>query len=101
METTNEKIKMIIIEKIKILLDMEDTREYDEKLKILVNGAIGTLKKAGVPFIESKNDYFDNYCICLAMEVAKMMDMDFNFENLQRLYLTSVNILRTEFPNEN
>lgn len=93
----NKKTASIVLEKVKILLDMEDTCEYDSKLEILISAAVNTLKSSGIPFLDESSEMFSNYCICIAMETAKLMDMDFNFENLQRIYVTAVNSLRMEF----
>ena len=96
----DQKNKSFYLEKIKILLDIDDTDIYDSKIEILLSGAINTLKKAGIPEIETDSELANNYAICLALETSKLMDMDFDSENLQRLYVTSVVTLRTGFINE-
>lgn len=96
----DQKNKSFYLEKIKILLDIDDTDIYDSKIEILLSGAINTLKKAGIPEIEKDSELATNYAICLALETSKLMDMDFNSDILQRLYITSVVTLRAEFKDE-
>lgn len=88
--------KLYYLEKVKDLIDIEDTDIYDKKLILLISGAVTTLKTAGIPAISKDNEYSESYAICLAMETAKMMDMEFDLDNLQRLYITAVNTLRME-----
>lgn len=88
--------KLYYLEKVKDLIDIEDTDIYDKKLILLIGGAVTTLKTAGIPAISKDNEYSESYTICLAMETAKMMDMEFDLDNLQRLYITAVNTLRME-----
>ena len=90
------KDKQYYVEKIKDLLDIEDTEIYDSKIILLLGGAVSTLKTAGIPQIK-KEEFSDSYAICLAMEVSKFLDIEFDHDNLQRLYITAVNTLRLEF----
>ena len=83
------KDKQYYVEKIKDLLDIEDTEIYDSKIILLLGGAVSTLKTAGIPQIKKDEEFSDSYAICLAME--------FDHDNLQRLYITAVNTLRLEF----
>lgn len=93
----DKKNKLFYLEKVKDLLDIEDTDIYDKKIILLIGGAAVTLKIAGIPEIDKESEYSESYAICLAMETAKMMDMEFDLDNLQRLYITAVNTLRMEF----
>lgn len=97
LEKMERKNKLFYIEQIKHLIDIEDTDIYDKKIDILLGGAIQTVKTAGIPEIDIKDELSDSYAIILAMEVSKGMDIDFNHENLQRMYITAVNTLRSNF----
>lgn len=91
------KDKQYYVEKIKDLLDIEDTEIYDSKIILLLGGAVSTLKTAGIPQIKKDEEFSDSYAICLAMEVSKFLDIEFDHDNLQRQYITAVNTLRLEF----
>ena len=50
-----------------------------------------------IEIIKKDEEFSDSYAICLAMEVSKFLDIEFDHDNLQRLYITAVNTLRLEF----
>lgn len=85
----------VMLNDIKELLDMEDTELFDNKLSnLLIPASIVKLQIEGVKEIETTNEYYSFYCICVAYNVALNMNLDINQSTLQRLYLTSVNSLR-------
>ena len=50
------KDKQYYVEKIKDLLDIEDTEIYDSKIILLLGGAVSTLKTAGIPQIKKDEE---------------------------------------------
>lgn len=81
-----------------------DSAIYDEKVKILIPGAISKLRGEGVD-IEAKDkegNYFfvedrditQDYIICLTYQVLKDMDFDTDYNFMTEQYITRVNTLR-------
>lgn len=83
-----------MIDKIKILLDIEDTELYDKRLNILIPSAIDKLRLEGVKEIAAGEENYSLYLNCIAYQVAGDIDIDVDMEKLLRRYLTNVVTLR-------
>ena len=79
----------VLIEKVKSFLDIE-TSAYDSKLSMLVSGAKGKLTSEGVTIPEVDHEMFDSYAICVSCQVAKELDLDVDFDKLDRLYMQRI-----------
>lgn len=87
--------KGYMLPKIKSLLNIEDTDLYDDKLDILISGAIGKLEIEGVYNIFDEDDYASfNYLMCVSYLCAMDMDMDLDLNNLYAQYITRTVELR-------
>ena len=93
-----------VMTQVKKILPLGDTDIYDDKMVILVAGAISKLRSEGVPidakdkegnffFQEGSNLTFD-YCICIAYQVLKDMDLDVDMNFMTEQYITRINTLR-------
>lgn len=81
-------------DEIKILLDIEDTTLYDQKLDILIPSASSKLKIEGiVNRVETDPDYY-LYVNCISYWVASDIDIDVDMDKLLKKYLTSAVQLR-------
>lgn len=87
---------LVIKEKIKELLDLTDTTEYDQKLEILIQGAIGKLDGEGISKeVYDIEKHRDNYVVCLAYQVAMDLDLDLDLSKMEKLYIPRVITLRS------
>lgn len=88
----------LILEKVKLMLDMVDTTMYDDKLKSLyIPSAIAKLKGEGIDYIDEKDEDFQTYVICIGCQCAFLLDFNnASNEHLLRMYITNVNELRTK-----
>lgn len=84
-----------ITNKVKILLGIEDTTLYDDRLEMLVGGAISKLENEGIEndFTEGDNLAFD-YLICVSYQVALDLNLDIDLQTFYVQYITRVNSLR-------
>ena len=84
-----------ITNKVKILLGIEDTTLYDDRLEMLVGGAISKLENEGIEndFTEGDNLAFD-YLICVSYQVALDLNLDIDLQTFYVQYITRVNTLR-------
>lgn len=93
-----------VMAQVKKVLPLGDTDLYDDKMEILVAGAISKLRTEGVPidakdkdgndiFQEGFNEAFD-YCICIAYQVMKDMDFDIDMNFMTEQYITRIGTLR-------
>lgn len=93
-----------VMTQVKKVLPLGDTDIYDDKLEILIAGAISKLNSEGVPidakdkdgnaiFEEGNNHAFD-YCICVAYQCTKDMDFDVDMNFMTEQYITRINTLR-------
>lgn len=85
-----------ILNFVKEFNDFEDSSIFDRKLRILINASIGKLENEGIP-----NEFMPNtpqsdaYCLCIARNVAMMLNPDIDYDMQSSMYLTDVNELRT------
>ena len=97
---TNSYVKT----QVKKILPLGDTDIYDDKLNILIAGAISKLRTEGVPidakdksgnyfFTEGSNETYD-YCICIAYQCMKDMDFDVDMNFMTEQYITRIGTLR-------
>lgn len=85
-------------------LDLEDTDIYDNKLNILVGGAIQKMRTGGADIDavdKDGNDFFTEgsllayeFCICCSYQVLKDMDYDVDMDYLTTQYITALGELR-------
>ncbi|MFV0551755.1 MAG: hypothetical protein ACK5L6_07530 [Anaerorhabdus sp.] len=91
-----------ILKKIKPILEYDDTGAFDEKLKVLIQGAIGKLENEGVKNIysEESNEIYKaaDYTICIAYQVAMDGQLDIDYDKLNRMYTSRVISLRCSQP---
>lgn len=91
-----------VLKKIKPILEYDDTDAFDEKLKVLIQGAIGKLENEGVKNIyneEDKDVYkATDYAICIAYQVAIDGQLDIDYDKLYRMYTSRVIFLRCSQP---
>lgn len=81
--------------KCKVLLNINDTTLYDDKLDILVGGAINKLKNEGVENIyDQDEDNGYDYTLCVAYMVALDLDLVADYNRLYTQYMTRVVTLR-------
>ena len=89
---------------VKKILPLGDTTIYDDKLDILIAGAISKLRTEGVPidakdkagnyfFTEGSNEAYD-YCICISYQCMKDMDFDVDMNFMTEQYITRIGTLR-------
>lgn len=94
-----------LLNKVKVLLGIEDTTLYDERLDLLVGGAVNKLAVEGVEndFTLGEDDNGDltvvtplikDYLICLSYQVALDLNLDIDLQTFYVQYLTRVNQLR-------
>lgn len=87
-----------ILEKTKQILDYDDTTAFDEKLRVLIQGAIGKLENEGVKNIYSEESVeiykAIDYVICVVYQVAVDGQLDIDYEKLSRMYASRVISLR-------
>lgn len=93
-----------VMAQVKQILPLGDTEIYDDKLYILIGGAISKLRTEGVDieakdrdgnyfFTEDSHMSFD-YCICIAYQVMKDMDFDVDMNFMTEQYITRIGTLR-------
>ncbi|MEG0093157.1 MAG: hypothetical protein RR945_02125 [Erysipelotrichaceae bacterium] len=91
-----------ILEKIKLILEYDDTEAFDEKLKVLIQGTIGKLENEGVKNIynEKSEDVYKavDYVVCIAYQVAVDGQLDIDYDKLNRMYTSRVISLRCSQP---
>lgn len=89
--------------KVKVLLGIDDTDLYDERLDILVGGAVNKLKSEGIEngdmFVEPSegepaSDLCKDYLICVSYQVALDLNLDIDLQTFYVQYITRVNELR-------
>ena len=89
--------------KVKVLLGIDDTDLYDERLDILVGGAVNKLKSEGIEnddmFVEpdegeTMTDLVKDYLICISYQVALDLNLDIDLQTFYVQYITRVNELR-------
>lgn len=89
--------------KVKVLLGIDDTDLYDERLDILVGGAVNKLKSEGIEngdmFVEpdegtALGDLEKDYLICISYQVALDLNLDIDLQTFYVQYITRVNELR-------
>lgn len=81
--------------KVKALLNIDDTDLYDDRLEIMIGGSANKLLHEGVDNIyeEGSNAGFD-YVICIAYQVALDLDLVTDYNRLYTQYATRVVTLR-------
>lgn len=93
-----------VMTQVRKILPLGDTDIYDDKLQILIAGAISKLSSEGVPidakdkngnsiFEEGSNISFD-YCICISYQIMKDMDFDVDMNFMTEQYITRIGTLR-------
>lgn len=93
-----------VMTQVKKILPIGDTDIYDEKMEILIAGAISKLESEGVPieakdkagnyiFQEGARISFD-YCCCIAYQIMKDMDYDVDMNFMTEQYITRIGTLR-------
>lgn len=86
-----------LLEKIKTLLEISETKVYDEQLKILIGASIIKLQSEGVnPPENLRVDWLDQYIVCVFINVASGFDMDLDLKVLRETYNINVANLRLE-----
>lgn len=92
-----------LITKVKVLLGIDDTDLYDERLDILIGGAVSKLANEGIPngdyFVEpgeeeTLSDLAKDYLICLSYQIALDLNLDIDLQTFYVQYITRVNELR-------
>ena len=93
-----------VMTQVKQILPLGDTDIYDDKMYILIGGAISKLRIEGVPidakdkdgnyfFTEDSYMSFD-YCICIAYQIMKDLDFDVDINFMTEQYITRIGTLR-------
>lgn len=100
-----------LMEKTKVLLGIDDTDLYDERLDILIGGAINKLANEGVAnddrFAdgtdeEPLSDLSKDYLVCISYQVALDLNLDIDLQTFYVQYITRVNELRCSIkPQQN
>lgn len=77
------------------MLNMSDTTLYDERLTIVVGGAVNKLENEGVSNIyeEDSNSAYD-YILCVAYLAAIDLDLITDYNRLYTQYITRAVTLR-------
>lgn len=90
-------VSPVVLDRVKKFLNLEGTTMYDEKLTdMYIPSSIASLKTEGVKEYAENEDHFNTWCICIACKCQMMMDYtSVTNENVLRLYITSVNEIRT------
>lgn len=92
-----------LMEKVKLLLNIDDTDMYDERIELLIGGAISKLENEGIPNDDLFADGIDDeplsniskdYIICLSYQVALDLNLDIDLQTFYVQYMTRVNTLR-------
>lgn len=93
---TKEYVKANVLKLLPI-----DSELYEDKVDILVDGAMNKLKNEGVDSINIDSDTSASldYCICVSYQVAMDIDADVDHARLMQQYITRVNTLRTSLIN--
>lgn len=89
-----------LIEKSKVLLGIDDTDMYDERLDLLIGGAVHKLEVEGVPnnFELDENGgatpLAKDYLVCISYQLALDLNLDIDLQTFYVQYITRVNQLR-------
>ena len=92
-----------MLEKVKILLNIDDTDLYDERLDLLIGGAVSKLATEGIPngdlFNDEDNEHplsnlSKDYLICIAYQVGLDLNLDIDLQTFYVQYMTRVGTLR-------
>lgn len=90
-------VSPVVLDKVKKFLNLDGTTIYDDKLtELYIPSAINSLKTEGVKEYTEGEEHFETWCICIACKCQMMLDYTATTnENVLRLYITSVNEIRT------
>lgn len=90
-------VNLVVLDKVKKFLNLDGTTIYDDELTDLyIPSAIASLKKEGVKEYVEGEENFETWCICIGCKCQFLMDYTaITNENILRLYITSVNEIRT------
>lgn len=92
-----------MLEKVKILLNIDDTDMYDERLELLIGGAVSKLNSEGIPnndmfadetAEEPLSDISKDYLACISYQVGLDLNLDIDLQTFYVQYMTRVNTLR-------
>lgn len=92
-----EEVVIEVVRRIKVLMDMNLTSIYDEKLKILVEAEMINIKNQ-VPIPNLNDLWFNNYVIVILPEVIKNLPIEIDFNKYNSLRVTKLNELRLNKP---
>lgn len=89
-----------LIEKCKVLLGIDDTDMYDERLDLLIGGAVHKLEVEGVPnnfeldMDGGATPLIKDYLVCISYQLALDLNLDIDLQTFYVQYITRVNQLR-------
>lgn len=84
-----------LLKKCKAMLNMSDTTLYDERLTIVVGGAVNKMTNEGISNIydEDSNEAYD-YILCVTYLAALDLDLITDYNRLYTQYITRAVTLR-------
>lgn len=89
-----------VLEDVKTILDLDGTEMYDSKLNFYIPASFNKLKNEGLPNILTKDhEAYQDYLLCLALDVAKYIDVNADVSRIHYLVTERKIVLRETFKN--